>query len=173
MRIHILSMILGLALVSGCMRGDAEAKKSQKPTTVVMPAGTQHPALGLAFDLSYEVATDGVIPGYRILTVGVTNSSLSVVQLQPLADEWFVVDRTGKKRRAVLNLRHYDPDVWTHLPQRLKRLIQYPLLVGVGETRAIDLLLPERFPLVDFRGVVFRSRGLGKIIQIYARETTE
>jgi hypothetical protein len=172
-----LSAILLICLfvaTAGCFgsRGESVAD-NRKKATVLIPAGTQHPLMSVAFDLSYDRSTDGIIPGYRFLTVGITNNSMRVLQLRPMVDRWFVLDRRGKKKRAIMNLRHHDPDVWTALPQRLKKLIEYPLIVGVGTTRAIDLLFPESVELADFQQVHFESVGLGKIIQVYARESTQ
>lgn len=165
------SLALLLFFFTACAGLQSAGNEAIQP--VVVPAGTQVPALALAFDLSYDPATDQVVPGYRILTVGITNGSLNVLQLEPMADRWFVQDRQGRRHAAVLSLRHADPDAWTGLAPRLKRLIEYPLMIGVGETRAVDLLFPDKVVLRDFQGVRFESIGLDKIIHIFARETTQ
>ncbi len=162
-----------LGSLTACLSSEPRSKKAPDESTIVLPAGTRHPVLGLAFDISYDPATDGIIPGYRIFTVGITNDALGVLQLNPLVDKWFLVDRNGTKRAANFNLRRDDPDVWTALPDRLKQLIEYPLLVNIGETRAIDLLFSDKYNLADFKEIIFESRGLGKTIRIYARESTQ
>ncbi|MBI2343034.1 MAG: hypothetical protein HYV02_01655 [Deltaproteobacteria bacterium] len=167
-------LFLSIVSLAGCATtGERSKSAAKKPQEIVVPAGTQSPALGLAFDVSYDPATNHIIPGYHILTVGITNSSIRVVQLNPLEDRWGLVDRRGSKRSALLNLRHKDPDVWTTLPPRLKQLIEYPLYIGLGETHAIDLLFPNNIVLDDFREVHFFSANLNAIIRIYARESTE
>lgn len=170
-------LLCGLLLLTSqtsCMgAGSERAQKAKASAEIVLPAGTRHPVLGVAFDLSYDPQTDDIIPGYRILNVGITNDAIRVLQLDPLADRWFVVDRRGSRHGAIVNLRRIDPDVWTALPNRLKQLIEYPLLVNIGETRAIDLLFPGKYELADFKEVIFESPGLGKRLRIYARESTQ
>lgn len=163
-----------LLTFSSCMGGATGARKASKggPEPIVVPAGTQVPALGLAFDLSYDPELDNLIPGYRILQVGITNGSLKVAELRPLDDRWYVIDRRGRRHSAVINLRLSDPDTWKSLPDRLKQLIEYPLFISVGESFVIDLLFPDRVELGEFGGVVFESVGLDKIIQIFARGST-
>lgn len=155
--------------VAGCV-GRGVEPRPKKPVPMRSQSGTQIPALGLAFDVSYDPATDGVIRPYRVLNVGITNSSLEVVPLDPLADRWWVVDRDGKKYEAITVLRRANPDVWARLPVGLKKLIEYPLMVPIGVTQPIDLLLPEKVNLNEFRHVLFRSAGLGREIEIYARD---
>lgn len=160
-------------LLTNCLGSGKPNKKSIEQSEIVLPAGTRHPVLGVAFDLSYDPRTDGIIPGYRILNVGITNDSLNVLKLDPMVDRWQVVDRRGTKRTAVVNLRRTDPDVWTALPARLKQLIEYPLMVNTGETRAVDLMFSEKYILSDFKEVIFEGPSLGKRLRIYARESTQ
>lgn len=160
---------VGVVCVSGCV-GRGVDPRPKKPVPIRSQAGTQIPALGLAFDVSYDVATDGVIPAYRVLNIGITNSSLEIVPLDPLADRWWVVDRNGNKHPAIIGLRRADPDAWAALPVGLKKLIEYPLMVPIGATQPIDLLFPEKVRLNEFRQVLFRSAGLGREIEIYARD---
>ncbi|MBI4237366.1 MAG: hypothetical protein HY696_02960 [Deltaproteobacteria bacterium] len=155
---------------AGCAAQQAQAPTA-KEGTIVVAAGTQIPALGLAFDVSYDPSTDRIIPGYRFLQVAIRNNSLSIIPLDPRQDRWSVVDRRGNRRRAVMNLRESDPDVWAKLPARLRQLIEYPLLVEIGTTQAIDLIFPDRLDLSEFRSAIFESAGLNRIIEVYARET--
>lgn len=158
--------------VLGCMAcvGHGVEPRTKKPQVLVTPAGTQIPALALAFDVSYDHRTDRLIPGYRLLNVAVTNNSLQVIPLDPLQDRWWVVDRRGKRHEAVLNMRHADPDRWAQLPVGLKKLITYPLMIPIGTTQPIDLLFPDHVNLNEFRAVLFRSIGLDKEIQVYTHE---
>ncbi|GEM_PF-2384341 len=164
-------ILCGVLLCCAACFGHSSAKTPAKGP-LVAPAGTQVPGLGLAFDLSYDPATDNVVPGYRILTVGITNRSMKVVELKPLGDYWSVTDSHGHSHPAILNLRQKDGAVWSQLPPRLKTLIEYPLYVDLGETRAIDLIFPDSVKLAGFREVVFESVALEQAVRIYARETT-
>lgn len=159
---------LGLLLV-GCAAQQPHARVA-KEGTITVAAGTQIPALSLAFDVSYDPKTDHIIPGYRFLQVAIRNNSLSIVPLDPRQDRWSVVDRRGNRQRAVMNLRETDPDVWAKLPARLRQLIEYPLMIEIGTIQAIDLLFPERLELSEFRSAIFESAGLNRTIEVYARE---
>lgn len=154
---------------SSCV-GRGVEPRAKRPEPIVSPAGTQIPTLGLAFDVSYDGATDELIRGYRILNVGITNNSLQIVPLDPFADRWWVIDRNGHKHEALVGLRRSDPDVWAALPVGLKKLIEYPLMVPIGSTQSVDLLFPARVNLREFHGVIFRSIGLDREIRIYARD---
>lgn len=171
MRAALGSVVL-LVLGAACFGGASQARR-QKPEVIVVPAGTRVPALGLAFDVSYDPATDRVVPGYRILQVGINNNSINVVQLDARVDQWAVVDRRGRTRVAILSLRQSDPDAWVRLPVRLRQLLQYPLLVSPGITQSVDLLFPNGVILDEFKEVHFKSAGVGKFIKIIAQETTE
>lgn len=155
--------------VAGCV-GRGVEPRPKKPGPIRSQSGTQIPALGLAFDVSYDPATDGVIPTYRVLNIGITNNSLEVIPLDPLADRWWVVDRNGKKHQAITGLRRADPDMWARLPMGLKKLIEYPLMVPIGATQPIDLLFPGKVRLNEFQHVIFHSAGLSREIEIYARD---
>ncbi|MBI2346747.1 MAG: hypothetical protein HYV03_07720 [Deltaproteobacteria bacterium] len=156
--------------MTACVGRGVEPRKPKTPPEVTAPSGTQIPVLALAFEVSYDRETDGVIPYYRILNVGITNNSLEILHLDPLGDQWWVVDRAGKRHHAIVNLRRTDPDRWANLPIGLKKLLEYPLLVPIGSTQPIDLLFADRINLNEFREVVFQSIGLDRIIRIYARE---
>ncbi len=166
-----------LALVvtsfSSCILNHRGKPRRQPAPEISVPAGTQIPALALAFDIGYNQDTDDIIPGYKILSVGIINNSLQVLELKPLQDEWDLIDRNGKQHVAILNLRYSDVDTWATLPKRLKKIIEYPLLVNLGETKVIDLLFPDRVDLSGFSRVTFRSASLGKVIHIFARESGE
>lgn len=153
-----------------CVGRGVEPRPSKQPTAIMVPAGTQIPALALAFDVSYDPKTDGVVPKYRILTVGITNNSLEVTPLDLMTDRWWIVDRRGKRHQAVLSLRRTDPDTFAALPIRLKKLLEYPLLVPMGTTQPIDLLFPEGVRLSEFREVIFRNDAINREIHIYPRE---
>ncbi len=152
-----------------CMPQSGKAAASKVPD-IYVPSGTSSPALSLGFEVSYDPQTDHIVPGYKIITVAITNGSLEYLQTDPMADQWWVVDRGKSRHKAVLNLREKNPDVWAKLPQRLRHYIQYPLMVRIGETATIDLLFPDTVNLNEFREVVFKSSSQQKNIHVIPRE---
>ena len=163
------ALFLCLLSCAACV-GHGVQPREKKPAAIMVPSGTQIPTLGLAFDVSYDPSTDGVIPTYRIVNVGITNNSLEVIPLDPYTDRWRVVDRAGRKHDATVSLRRENPAVWAQLPVGLKKLIQYPLLLPIGTTQSLDILFSDRINLNEFREIIFESTGLGREIRIYPRE---
>jgi hypothetical protein len=95
---------------------------------------------------------------------------MTIIQLDPLKDTWYVENRRGKKIRAITNLRNKDPDVWSGLPKRLKVLIEYPLLIPIGSTQTIDLMFKNNSNLNEFRAVVFKPSRANREFRILPRE---
>lgn len=137
---------------------------------VYVPSGTTTPTLSMGFEAVYDPRLDNLIPGYKIITVAITNSALEYLQMDPLADQWWVIDRNKSKHKAILTLRDKDPDVWAKLQPRLRQIIEYPLMVRIADTATIDLLFPANIRLNEFREVVFRSSSRQKSIHIVPRE---
>lgn len=163
--------VLLLVVLGGCGSGGNQKKAAAKAAqTLTVASGSRVPALGVAFVVSYDPATDTVVPGYRILQVGVSNKSINIFELNPLNDRWYVIDRGGHKRLAIVTLRDHDPNVWGGLSPKLRALIEYPLLIDVGGEVPIDLFFPASIALEEFRQVIFESAALQKTIVIYARE---
>lgn len=161
-----------IGLLAGCAGTVArdERKAAVAAQTVTTASGARIPQMGVGFAISYDPATDTVVPGYRILQVGISNKSLNILELNPVGDRWFVVDRDGRKRQAILTLRDHDPNIWSTLSPKLRALIEYPLLVDIGGEVPVDLFFPVSQPLAEFRQVIFESALLHKTIVIYARE---
>lgn len=164
-------ILLLLLMLPACMpqSGNSSASNSKYPEMYV-PSGTAAPALSIGFEVGYDPQTDNVIPGYKIITVAITNSSLEYLQTDQMVDQWWVTDRGKSRHKAVLNMREKNPDIWAKLPQRLRKYIQYPLMIRIGETATIDLLFPDNVNLNEFREVAFKSSGLQKTIHIVPRE---
>jgi len=149
--------------------GCAGGRQSKRPT-VVVPGGTVAATLGFGFDVYYDSELDNVVPGYKILTVGYTNNSMNIVQMDPLHDRWLLVDRRGKKIIGITDLRNVDPDVWAGLPKRLRKIIEYPLLIPIGKTEAIDILFKEDINLGEFKSVIYEAAKQDKNVKILPRE---
>lgn len=166
----MIGVMLAIGLQSCIVQTQPAAPKPAAFPDIYVPSGTTTPALSMGFEANYDPKLDSVIPGYKIVTVAVTNASLDYLQMDPLTDQWWVIGRGKSKHKAILTLRDKDPDAWATLPQRLRQLIEYPLLIRIGESATIDLLLPAGDNLNEYREVVFRSTSLKKTIHIIPRE---
>lgn len=154
-----------MLLLSGCFpsSGPKPVKK------VLIPAGTNDPALGLAVDASYDNRLDALVPGFKIVTVACTNSAMELFSFDILGDKWWVEDSSGKKIKAIIDLRRTAPKVWSNLSSKVKELIEYPLTLRIGETRTIDLFVPAKEDVTNFRSVLYYSIVRGQTFQIMSR----
>lgn len=144
--------------------------RSKASQRFVVPGGTVVPSLGIGFDVYYDSALDDLIPGYKLLTVAYTNNTMDIQQMDSVNDEWYIEDKKGKSVKASINLRNDDPEIWTAMPQKMKIIIEYPLLIHIGKTVMIDLLVPEKFHLDAFKAVTFRSAKRNHEYRILPRE---
>lgn len=167
MKILLLLLLSIAACVPQSRKGAASDAAYQD---VMMASGTAAPALSLGFEVAYDPSTDNIVPGYKIITVAITNGSLEYLQTDEMVDQWWVMDRGKSRHKAVLNLRDKNPDIWAKLPPRLRKFIQYPLMVRIAESATIDLLFPNTVNLNEFREVIFKCSGRQKIIHIVPRE---
>jgi hypothetical protein len=147
----------------------AEAKKKNK-NALEVPAGSNVPNLGMAFDASYDGSTDGIIPGYKILSVAMTNNSINIIQLNLDSDKWQVVDIKKRKHKAIIDIKTEDPDTFLALQPKLRKLIEYPPIIQVGETKVIDLLVKNSVKLDGFRSVLYTNGETGQTIEITAQD---
>lgn len=171
MTLRTLTMIVLCLTISACMSQSRKSIASDAAyQDIYVPSGTAAPALGIGFETSYDPQTDNIVPGYKIITVAITNGSLEYLQTDEMVDQWWVVDRGKNRHKAVLNLREKNPDVWAKLPPRLRKFVQYPLMVRIGDSATIDLLFPNTINLNEYREVVFKSSARQKTIHIVPRE---
>lgn len=169
-RFVILLLISVTTMACGMQRTPRASAADNAFQDVYVPSGTTAPALSMGFEAVYDPRLDNLIPGYKIITVAITNSALEYLQMDPLVDQWWVLDRNKSKHKAILNLRDKNPDAWAKLPQRLRQIIEYPLMVRIADTATIDLLFPANVRLNEFREVVFLSSSRQKVIHIVPRE---
>ena len=162
------SFILALAVFGHACVTVTDGKKVKKEGIIKVPSGANVPSLGMALDVDYDPKTDRIIPGYKIVSVAITNNSIDVLQMDKETDEWDLIDVRGRKHSAVLDLRRHAPATYSALPERLKKLTSYPLIIQVSETRVIDLLFKDNLDLQSFRAVRFKSHISGRTIQIEA-----
>jgi len=153
-----------------CGRVPDNSKADKKSNLVRIPSGSNIPSLGIAFDASYDPSTDDIVPGYKILSVAISNGSIDIMGTDSTIDKWYVVDIKGSKHEAIIDLKNEDPATYASLPPRLRQMVSYPLLVQVGETRVIDLLFKKGVNLDAFKFVRFQSGSLKKIIEIISME---
>jgi len=154
-----------LFLLTAC--GKQSGKSGKNPKQVIrVSAGTNVPSLGMAIDAYYDRNTDGLIQGYKILSVALTNNSIDVMQTDKLSDQWFVTDMHGARHKAIIDLRNADPRAFAGLSERIRSLIEYPLIIQVGETRIIDLMFRSNVTLDSFQNVRFILASTGKNIEI-------
>jgi len=110
---------------------------------------------GITIDAKYNADLDNLIPGYKIVTVGVTNNSVDLLKLNPLRDHWDIVDATGTTRRAYNSLRIKDPTTFSHLPDKVRELIEYPVAINMGYSETIDIFFPSTVDLTNFRSISY------------------
>jgi len=146
----------------------ANAKKKSEFTKV--PAGSNVTSLGMALDASYDPKLDDLVRGYKIVTVAITNNSIDILQMDAENDVWWVVDIKGSKHKAVIDIRKKSPKLYQELPTKLRNLITYPIMIQVGETKAIDLFIPKNVNLDGFNSVRFKNEDTGKAFEIVTRE---
>lgn len=162
MKTRLLLSVLILLVAFG-----AEAKKKD---VMKIPAGSNVPNLGMAFDASYDESTDAIVPGYKILSVAITNNSINIIQLNQGSDKWQIVDIKKKKHKAVIDIKTEDPNLYLTLQPKLRKLIEYPPIIQVGETKVIDLLVKDSAKLDGFRSVIYTNGNSGQTIEITAQD---
>lgn len=141
--------IITIALLTACFSGRESGKKGSSSHRLNI---SKH---GVILDANYDPRLDDLIPGYKILTVAVTNQSVDVMRLNPLKDKWEVVDAMGKKRRAINSLRIKNPHVFSQLPSKVQQLIDYPVGISVGYSETVDLFFPDHVDLNAFRTISY------------------
>jgi hypothetical protein len=144
----IIPLFTLLALV-GCFSAE---KKDAKGSSSQRMELHKH---GIIIEAKYDPRLDNLIPGYKMLTVALTNNSVDVIRLNPLKDRWAVVDAYGKPRKAINSLRIKDPQTFSRLPSQVQQLIEYPVGISVGYSETVDLFFPSHLDLTSFRSVSY------------------
>ncbi len=145
--LNLLFSVTVAALLAACV-----TSRDDKPST---SSRVEVPNQGVTIDAKYDSRLDNLIPGYKILTLAVTNNGFDVIKLNPLKDKWEIVDAYGKTRRAINSLRVQNPSLFNRLPGKLQSLIEYPVGVAVGYTETIDVFFPQHQELTAFRSISF------------------
>ncbi len=127
---------------------------------------------GVTLDAKYNPQLDNLIPGYKIITVGVTNNGIELLKLNPLRDRWEIIDAYGRPQKGINSIRIKDPAVWSRLPDKVKELIEYPIGITVGYTETVDLFFPNNIDLSAFRSISFYSAERKETYDILALDET-
>lgn len=147
----------------------AEARR--KKGVLRVPGGTNIEGVGLVIDASYDPRLDGLVPGYKMLSVAIINQSFNIISLDPENDVWQVkLAGESKAHNAIYNLRSDDPKQWQALPEKLRDLLAYPLMIPIGGRDVIDLFLPERLDLERFVEVDIAIKSLGGKLEVVVRD---
>lgn len=160
------TLLIAFFLIFAC----AHTSSSKSPAVIRVPAGSNIPSLGMALDASYDEKTDGIIPGFKILSVAVVNNSLDIIQMDKSSDKWVLIDARGSRHDAIMDLRTEKPEVYLSLPEKLRGKMQYPILIQVGESKVIDLLFKDSVGLDGFRSVKFLSKLMNKAFEIISQD---
>ncbi len=121
----------------------------------VSAVGLKVPKKGVTIDASYDKRLDSLLPGYKVVTIALTNNSTDILKLNPLKDRWTIETADGRTSKAINSIRIKDPVLFSRLPDPVKRLIDYPNGVAVGYTETFDVFLPHNMDLESFRSVAY------------------
>lgn len=151
-----LFIFLIVSLVASC---------AKQASVVVLP-GQKIPNTNITMELAYDSALDKLIPGYKIITVGVTNQGYNPLTLNPAEDEWVIIDNHGRPHRATQSLREEDANTWIRLDAELRQKLSSPLIVSGGVAETFDLFVPDTVALDNFQSLVFTSSDLKMRIKV-------
>ncbi len=146
------------------------AAKEENPRNSARVDLPQH---GIIIEAKYEPSLDNLVPGYKIVTVGLTNNGTDILKLNPLRDRWEITDATGQKRKAYNSLRIKDPAIWSRLPGQMKEMMEYPVAVAMGYSETLDLFFPTNIDISSFRSISFYSAERKESYDILQMDTRE
>lgn len=149
------------------------AAKEENPRNSARVDLPQH---GIIIEAKYEPSLDNLVPGYKIVTVGLTNNGTDILKLNPLRDRWEIVDGTGRKQKAFTTLRIKDPGMWSRLPNQMREMLEYPVAIAMGYSETLDIFFPNTVDLQGFRSISFYSAERKEnydILQLDSREVPE
>lgn len=159
--------IVFIATFSACVTSSKKESKTSSSQRLNVPNW------GITIDATYDKKLDEVVPGYKILTVAITNRSVDMIKLDPNNDQWMVEDAWGRKQKAIVSLRIRDPKIWDILPPKVKDLVEYPAGVQMGYSQTFDLFFPQNVDLEGFRSIAFYSAVLKQNFDAVASSSLE
>ncbi len=137
--------------------------------TVKIVSGQSFPGRGLSFDISYDTALDQIVPGYKVVSVGIKNTDMDPFLFLLETDRWMVVDRDGHRWAATIDLKNVDPNVWDALSPEMQGALAFLLVIPEGVSQVVDLFVKQNADLGNLQGVFFHSTFLKKKILISRR----
>ncbi len=146
--------IVFITTFSACITSSGKDSKTSSTQRLNVPNW------GITIDATYDKKLDEVVPGYKLLTVAITNRSIDMIKLDPNGDHWTIEDAWGRKQKAVVSLRIRDPRIWDLLPPKVKDLVEYPAGVQMGYSQTFDLFFPQGVELEGFRSIAYYSSTL-------------
>lgn len=158
-RFLFLPLFIVSVSVLGCVSSQPRA---MHPKKVEGKAGRIMSSHGIAVDAEYDARLDSIIPGYKLLPVTVRNLSLYPVSMDDKLDRWIIVGEKGQHIQAINTLRNANPIQWRELPQRIRRIIDYPEIIPINYTVTFDLLLPEKSNVEYFKQIHYYNATWGQ-----------
>lgn len=153
-------------LFSACFRPVDQPKTASS-------ARVNIPSWGIVIDAHYDSTLDGLVKGYKMITVALTNRSVDLIRLDQLKDEWIIEDAWGRKVKAINSLRIHDPATWANLPDKVQDLLEYPAGVQMSFTQTFDIFFPASYDLNRFRSISFHSAQFKQTFEAIAPKALE
>lgn len=150
---HSLVLITSIFALTSCF----SSKDANNPKTSHHMEASKN---GIVIDATYDPRLDNLIPGYKILTIALTNNSADVLKLNPIKDRWEITDAAGKNRRAINSMRVHNPSLFGRLPSKMQNLVDYPIGISVGYSETIDVFFPLNTDLRNFRNISFYNAAI-------------
>ena len=163
----IMTIIL-VTLFSACVAVDSSVPR--KKSKVAGQAGQMIPEFGLTFGARYNPELDQLVPGYKIITVAMTNNSVNQLTMDPAKDRWWIRLLHGRKVKAIGNLRLKDPKKWFQLPEKKRQLMEPPLYIPIGYTQTFDLFVSDKINLGHFRSIAYTNTASRVTFEIETNE---
>ncbi len=152
-------MLVMLVVLMVVFAFPAQAKKKKD---VRVYGGMVINPYGIAVDASYDRRLDNLVPGYKVVDVVIINDSLQVVYLNPEKDKWWVKLAENKRPiKAIHDLRRADSKSWSHIPERARGLLSYPLVIPIGARQVIDLFVPDTVDLDRLQELIIQLKSAG------------
>ena len=147
---------------------DVCARKKQK---IKVLGGVPIKGVGIVVDAGYDSRFNNMVPGYKIVSVAIVNESFNIIPLEVDRDKWSIkVKGKRKKIRGIHSLRSAKPKIWAKLPEGVKKIEVYPMLLPIGAKQVIDLFFEDKVPVEDFSEVIIEIASLNKEIFIKPRK---
>ena len=150
-----------------CVSSNADRPKGTSSARLNLPNW------GVVIEAYYDKKLDNLVPGYKVITMSLTNRSVDMIKLDPLKDAWNIEDAWGRKQRGLSSLRVRDAKTWAALPPKVQELIEYPAGVQMGYSQFFYLFYPQHIDLDGFRSIEFYSASLNQNFSAISSKSLE